>query len=94
MTYDTGWKTRVQFPAGTMMGIFFSSPLHPDWVWRPPRLLSGKRNAWEPEGRWEDNININDKVGCEGRLSGCPIQQKRRNLIRETMDVFEKYTSK
>jgi len=31
--------TRVQFLA-ERQGIFFSLPLHPDWLWGPPSLLS------------------------------------------------------
>jgi len=35
-----GWTTRVQFSVGGNEGIFLSLPLHPDWLWDPPRLLS------------------------------------------------------
>jgi len=34
-----GWMTGIQFPAGAVMGLFFSSPPRPPRIWGPPILL-------------------------------------------------------
>jgi len=43
-----GWAVGLQFPTGSVMGFFFSSPPQPHRFWGPPSLLSSGYRGGAP----------------------------------------------